>query len=162
MQILELPTGFRVRPEPIREAHDLKRTRAVVGDDSEALRVPGLLAVESVIVGGERLPEKMVFDVPLDGTERPEMRRLAEAGYRLERAVDGCPVLERNYRSDFGRWPKGVSILVTGEWDEAVSPPPESLPPEPARPSPVILATGAPARGEAAPVRGAGGRFGRS
>lgn len=90
------------------------------GDGTPYLKVPGLLKLAegdgAVRVGDLELPATYTYQVPLDGSERPQMETRTEPMVILRNAPDGTPILLRNRHSNEGMWQDGVAVYVDGEW----------------------------------------------
>jgi len=114
--------GFASPDRILQEQVDARTTRIFKGTGGPLLPVPGLLELHQVRVPGLILQDKIPMEFPLD-PQGSRMLSLETECIRLIHGVDGAPMLERSRFSNFGIFQPG-DWIVTGTWDEAVSPVP--------------------------------------
>jgi hypothetical protein len=93
---------------------DPQRTRSFQGDGGKFLEVPGIKAVERIVIGHRELALSETRHYPIN--KRGVLTEVEEPIVDLQRRSDGMPVLRRSVISNDGIWPK-TTIYVTGEWD---------------------------------------------
>lgn len=95
-------------------------TKPFKGEGTGVLHVPGCLKVTSVRVGTVDVPEIINSDVP-DPMNPTRIVVENMLGWKLVEH-DGMPTLLRSRKSNDGIWQAGVTILVTGDWQDTQTP----------------------------------------
>lgn len=91
-------------------------TRLFLGEGSPFLRVPGLVALQSVRIGAMHLPLYEAREYPTDRTMR-RVETVQEQVVAVNRADDDTPILMRGVISNDGIWQAGAPIYVSGVWE---------------------------------------------
>lgn len=98
-----------------------ENTREFKGDGTRYLKVPGCKRVEGVRVGPAQMPATIAVEYPVDMSMR-RLERKELPCWHLAHAADGTPILLRASMSNDGIWQDGVSIWVTGAWEDTLDP----------------------------------------
>jgi hypothetical protein len=93
------------------------RTRELKGNGSSFLSAKGLKRLIAIHIGNRELPLFEERSYPVDATGQ-RLVTVNEPLVKLDRRSDNTPVIIRALISNDGRWPAGVKIFVTGEWED--------------------------------------------
>lgn len=114
------------------ETENFGLTKEFIGDGTGAIRVPGCVSINLLIIDGVQVaPTEVRYVREKKIGIVSERKELVVEMYRLETGDDGVPVLYRSKFSNDGIFAAGSKVVVAGEFvdTEAVAPPRTSASP---------------------------------
>ena len=100
----------------------LHKIKNFTGDGSHTLQVPGCTYVDAIQVDGIEVPPYR-DDTVLKNEQEKEVIRIPNWDCIV---IGGVPTIIRSMISNFGKWQKGSTVTVIGDWEDQPAPDDES------------------------------------
>lgn len=108
---------FHPDPAVAERRDDPINARVFKGDGTPYLRVPGLVALEKVVIGNMTIPFSEARAYPID-VSLQRHQTVQEPLIHVTRDNDGTPVIMRSLVSNDGLWQKDANVTVIGCWTD--------------------------------------------